>query len=76
VAEEGASSRCRWLFESTERQTGSPPVSLSNSHDAMEQDETARDEGVRWRETLLPRLGRRYQMNRYGNMGGRNIDLG
>jgi len=24
---------------------GIPPVSLSNSHDAMEQDETARDEG-------------------------------
>ena len=48
MAEEGASSRCRWLFGNTERQTGSLPphsVSLSNSHDAMEQDETARDEG-------------------------------
>jgi len=75
VAEEGASSRRRW-FGSMERGNKfslSLSLSLSLTTLMVQWNGT---KGVRWRETLLPRLGRRYQMNRYGNMGGGNIDLG
>lgn len=59
VAEEGASSRRRWLFGSMERQRDLSP-SLSLSLPLPECSGTGRTKryrmkGVRWRETLLPR---------------------